>query len=102
MTRILKKATAISVLLILALTMLVGCMTHEHIVGTGAATGYTESAKQWYLIGGLIPLNNVDTKAMSGDSENYKIITQTTLIDAILSGIGGVATLQVRTVQVIK
>lgn len=101
MTRILKKATAISVLLVLALTMLVGCMTHEHIVGTGAATGYTESAKQWYLIGGLLPLNNVDTKAMSGAAQNYKIITQTTIIDAVISSLTG-GLLVPRTVKVIK
>jgi len=97
----LKRATAIGVLAVLALVMLVGCMTHEHIVGTGAATGYTESAKQWYLLGGLIPLNNVDTKAMSGDAQNYKIVTQTTIIDAII----GTLTLELlvpRTVKVIK
>jgi len=101
MAKAVRNVILLGLIAVLAFSM-VGCMTHEHIVGTGAATGYTESAKQWYLLWGLVPLNNVDTKAMSGDSENYKIITQTTLIDAILSGIGGVATLQVRTVQVIK
>jgi hypothetical protein len=77
-------------------------MTHEHIVGTGAATGYTESAKQWYLLWGLVPLNKVDTKAMSGGAENYKIVTQSTIVDAILGSIGSFASLSVRTVQVIK
>lgn len=101
MKRIMKKATTIGVLAALVLVVLAGCMTHEHIVGTGAATGYTESAKQWYLIGGLIPLNNVDTKAMSGDAQNYKIITQTTVVDAILGGLTG-SLLVPRTVKVVK
>jgi hypothetical protein len=79
---------------------MIGCMTHEHIIGTGAATGYTESAKQWYIIG-LVPLNSVDTKAMSGGAENYKIVTQTTIIDAVISSVtGGILT--ARTVRVIK
>lgn len=80
--------------------VMVGCITHEHIVGTGAATGYTESAKQFYIIG-LVPLNTVDTKAMSGGAENYKIVTQTGIIDALISSVTG-GILQARTVQVIK
>ena len=80
--------------------VMVGCMTHEHIVGTGAATGYTESAKQFYIIG-LVPLNSVDTKAMSGGAENYKIVTKTSVIDALISSVTG-GVLQARTVQVVK
>ena len=101
MRRVLTKATMIGVLVVFAMSILVGCVTHEHIVGTGAATGYTESAKQWYLIGGLIPLNNVDTKAMSGDSQNYKIITQTSIIDALISGVTS-GLIVARTVKVVK
>jgi hypothetical protein len=101
MKRVLSKATMVTVLAVFAMSLLVGCMTHEHIVGTGAATGYTESAKQWYLIGGLIPLNDVDTKAMSGDSQNYKIVTQTTIIDALITGVTS-GLIAARTVKVIK
>lgn len=101
MTRVLRKATMIAVLAVFAMSFLVGCMTHEHIVGTGAATGYTESTKQWYLIGGLLPLNNVDTKAMSGNAQNYKIVTQTTIIDGLITGFTG-GLLVPRTVKVIK
>ena len=101
MKQALKKATAIGILAVLAMTMLVGCMTHEHIVGTGAATGYTESAKQWYFLYGLLALNNVDTKAMSGAAQNYKIITQTTIIDAVISSLTA-GLLVPRTVKVVK
>ena len=98
-----KKAMRNTVLLglvaVFAFSML-GCITHEHIVGTGAATGYTESAKQWYIVG-LLPLNNVDTKAMSGNAENYKIVTQTSIIDGIITSLTG-GLLVPRTVRVIK
>ena len=56
MKQYLKKAVSIGVLAIFAMTMLAGCFTHEHIVGTGAATGYTESAKQWYLLYGAMQI----------------------------------------------
>jgi hypothetical protein len=101
MKQVLKKATAIGIIAVLAMTMLVGCFTNEHIVGTGAATGYTESAKQWYLLWGALAINNVDTKAMSGAAQNYKIITQTTIVDAVISSITG-GILVPRTVKVIK
>jgi hypothetical protein len=100
MVKALKSTVLILLIAVMAFSF-VGCLTHEHIVGTGAQTGYTESAKQWYLAFGLIPLNTVDTKAMSGDSENYKIVTQMGVIDAIISGITS-GILGARTVQVIK
>jgi Bor protein len=101
MKQVLKKATAITIVAVFAMTLLAGCFTNEHIVGTGAATGYTESAKQWYLIYGLLALNNVDTKAMSGAAQNYKIITQTSVVDALISSLT-VGLLVPRTVKVIK
>ena len=101
MKEIFKKATLIGVLAVFAMVMLVGCYTNEHIVGTGAATGYTESAKQWYLLYGLLPLNNVDTKAMSGAAQNYKIITQQSVVDMVITGLTA-GLLSPRTVKVIK
>jgi len=101
MKQVLKRATAIGIIAVFAMTLLAGCFTNEHIVGTGAATGYTESAKQWYLLFGLLAVNNVDTKAMSGAAQNYKIITQTSVIDAVISGLT-FGLLSPRTVKVIK
>ena len=100
MKNTIKRAFMVAVTAIV-LVSLGGCMTHEHIVGTGAATGYTESSKQWFLLYGLIPLGNVDTKAMAGGAPDYKIVTQTTIIDAIISNIT-VGLLIPRTVKVIK
>ncbi len=101
MKKVLRNTVLLGLVALFAFSVL-ACTTHEHIVGTGASTGFTESTKQWYLLWGLIPLNSVDTKAMSGGSENYKIVTQTSIVDAILSGFGSAVSLQVRTVQVIK
>ncbi|MFP4377311.1 MAG: Bor/Iss family lipoprotein [Spirochaetales bacterium] len=95
------KSTVLVVLIAIMAFSFVGCLTNEHIVGTGAQTGYTESAKQWYLIYGLVPLNTVDTKAMSGGSENYKIVTQMGVLDAIVNVLTG-GIVSARTVEVVK
>lgn len=100
MKKAVRKVAVLTVVVALLFT-LASCTTHEHIVGTGAATGYTESAKQWYLLYGLIPLNNVDTKAMSGGAANYKIVTQTTIIDSLLGSLTA-GLIMPRTVRVIK
>ena len=42
MARTMRSLVLIGLVATFALVM-VGCMTHEHVVGTGAATGYTES-----------------------------------------------------------
>ena len=100
MMKAVRKVAVLTVAVALLFT-LASCMTHEHVVGTGAATGYTESAKQWFLLYGLMPLNKVDTKAMSGGATNYKIVTQTTIIDALLGSLTG-GLIMPRTVRVIK
>ncbi len=100
MKHVLRNVVVVGLIAAMLLTM-VGCMSHEHIVGSGAQTGYTESALQWYLILGLIPLNDVDTKEMSGGAENYKILTETSLLGALIASVtSGIVT--ARTVKVIK
>lgn len=61
-----------------------GCLTHRHIVGSGASTGQSETAKDWYLLWGLVRLNTVDTKAMAGSASNYTIDTQESFIDGLI------------------
>ena len=45
--------------------LLSACSTHTHVVGNGPSKGETVQARQWYILWGLIPLNNVDTNAMA-------------------------------------
>tara|TARA_X000000368_G_scaffold417007_1_gene412259 strand:- start:1577 stop:1882 length:306 start_codon:yes stop_codon:yes gene_type:complete len=87
--------------------MLVGCSTNIHTVGAGPQTGMSNTARQYYLLYGLIPVNRVDTNEMakSMQAENYEIKTQVGPVDvginlasAIL--VGGVVSS--RTVTVTK
>ena len=81
---------------------LVSCTTHVHTIGNGPQTGATETAKQWYILFGLIPLTDVDTGAMAGGAADYEITTQTAPIDIVISMVIGMTTISSRTVTVKK
>tara|TARA_B100000315_G_C14324688_1_gene472418 strand:- start:379 stop:633 length:255 start_codon:yes stop_codon:yes gene_type:complete len=84
------------------LVFAVGCATHIHTVGTGARSGQSEQTRQWYVLWGLVPLNDVDTNAMAGGSANYEIKTSSTFMDAIIGGVTGMVTVNCRTVKVTR
>ena len=93
--------------------LFLGCATHVHNVGAGPQIGHKITARQYYLLWGLVPINSVDTNALVGTDingkqiENYEIHTQTGLIDIALAiGLGiftyglGPVIIQSRTVTV--
>jgi predicted small secreted protein len=71
---------------------LTSCMATTHTVGAGGKSNgkpghYDVKKKQWYLLGGLIPLNHVDAKNLAGGAENYTVRVTTSFGDLMLSGI---------------
>jgi hypothetical protein len=56
--------------------------------------------KQWYALWGAVPINEVDSKEMAGDSENYTIITKFTFGDYLISFFTSAASITVQTVVV--
>ncbi|MBC8311829.1 MAG: hypothetical protein H8E72_05950, partial [Candidatus Marinimicrobia bacterium] len=64
--------------------LIVGCSTHVHTVGAGPQTGEVTSARQWYVLFGLVPLNTVDVNEMSGDAKDLEIKTSTAPLDIII------------------
>lgn len=96
----------IVIMLMLASSLLiVGCSTHVHTVGAGPQTGLTNTARQYYLLYGLVPLNTVDTGEMSDGATDYEIQTQIAPTDIGISlastiMIGGIVSS--RTVKVTK
>tara|TARA_Y100001970_G_C14202857_1_gene842184 strand:- start:1501 stop:1794 length:294 start_codon:yes stop_codon:yes gene_type:complete len=93
---------------IIVLTLLMvftACATHTHVVGDGPSTGLTETKRQYYLLFGLVPLNQVDTKAMVGDATDFKIETGQQAIDVVIGMAAGLiipTTVTSRTVTVTK
>ncbi len=96
------KKFAVVVLILVFCFSLLGCYTIQHQVGSGASSGVKMEKKQWFILFGLIPLNEVDTKAMAAGTENYTIQTQQSFVDVVIGVFTGYVTIYPRTVTVTK
>ncbi|NOZ08546.1 MAG: hypothetical protein GXO91_06665 [FCB group bacterium] len=95
------KKAGILLVILLAL-FVVGCTTHIHTIGNGPQTGEMIQARQWYILFGLVPLNEVDTHEMAGDAADYEIKTETSAIDILIGIPASYVTVSSRTVTVTK
>ena len=92
----------------LLLFSLIACSSHTHVVGSGPSSGVTVSARQYYVLWGLVPVGiggGADTNAMAGDAENYAIETKAAFMDYLISGLANMiipTTISARTVTVTK
>lgn len=89
-------------ILAMAVFSLSSCYTHVHRIGQGAKTEQKISKKQWYILWGLVPLNDVDTHALAGDAEDYEIKTQHSFVDLLIGIFTGIVTIHPKTVTVKK
>ena len=95
----LRKCTA--VLLLVAMVLMMGCAAHTHKVGHGAVLNRTRIVeRQWYLLYGLVPINEVDTHAMIGGKNHYEMRTEVTVMDFIYISLFSPLTVTCRTVTV--
>ena len=82
----------ITITLIISM-LFISCATHVHTVGYGPQSGVKATARQYYLLWGLVPLNTVDTNEMAGTDingnqiENYEIQTQFGVLDIAINWI---------------
>ena len=100
----------ITITLIISM-LFISCATHLHTVGHGPQKGVKSSARQYYLLGGLVPINSVDTNELAGTDingnsiENYEIQTQFGALDIVINWISIMTTgmfISSRTVTVTK
>ena len=87
-----------AVLLIVGILFVIGCAMHTHVVGKGAQI----ESRQWYVLWGLVPINDVDTQVMAGEATDYEITTEVNLLDAILNTVLSEISIYCRTVTVRK
>lgn len=92
----------IMALCIISLLVLSACATHIHKIGAGSSQGQATEARQWYVLWGLVPLNNVDSAQMAGGAANYEIKTELSPIDWVFNLFTGIVTIHSRTVTVTK
>ena len=91
-----------AVVLILGVLLLIGCAAHVHKVGNGAQDNDMMMARQWYVLFGLVPINEVNTNAMAGAATDYEIMTQYTGLDVIINIFTSAISIHSRTVIVRK
>ncbi len=92
----------ICILVITSFLFLAGCYTIKHDVGNGAQGNTTVSERQWFVLWGLVPINDVDSKAMAGGATDYEITTQMTFVDVIIGAFTGLITVAPMSVTVKK
>ena len=96
-----KSLTAISILILITFA-LSSCYVMNHTVGEGAKGNSEVVQRQWYVLWGLAPLNDVDTNSMAGGAEDYNIEVKQSFVDAIIGAFTGAVTIAPRTVTVTK
>jgi hypothetical protein len=69
---------------------------------TGARGNQTTEQRQWHVLWGLVPINTVDTAAMSGGADNYTVHTETSVLDFVINLFTSIVTVNSRTVTVTK
>jgi hypothetical protein len=93
------KKIARLIVITLMLVSMVACTTHIHKVGKGAQGNDVTKTRQWYVLWGLVPLNEVDTQEMAKGAENYEIKTETCFVDGIINAFVGAVTVSTRSVE---
>ena len=82
----------ITITLIISM-LFISCATHLHTVGYGPQIGVKATARQYYLLWGLVPINTIDTNEMAGldingkQIENYEIQTQAGPLDVVINSV---------------
>jgi len=93
---------ACSILVLCTLLPLAGCFTMTHQVGTGGTHTSDQDERQWWILWGLVPLNDVDSRAMAGGATDYTVKTEWSPIDVILNIFTSFVTVYSQTVTVTK
>ena len=62
-----------------------GCVSHNHNIGLGATGTGKVSARQYYILFGLIAVNDVDSQRLATDLTSYSIETGFGIVDLLWS-----------------
>ena len=89
-------------LIVVLIAGMVGCMTHTHVVGKGAQGVSTQEARQWYVLFGLVPINNANSAMLAGNATDYTIKTEISPLDFVINIFTSWITVYSRTVSVTR
>ncbi|MDE0638791.1 MAG: hypothetical protein OXI43_23365 [Candidatus Poribacteria bacterium] len=95
-----------AMLCIASVLFIVGCAAHVHNIGDGPPRPSRPQEeiveRQWYLLWGLVPINEIDTNDIAGDATDYQIVTSMTVVDWLVAVVLSPASIYSRTVVVKK
>ncbi len=99
-----RKLFSMSMIALLLFVMVAasGCATHIHVVGDGGEGQEILEERQWYILWGLVPINDVDTAEMAEGASDYTIETEQSALDVIINIFTSIVTVYSRTVTVTK
>lgn len=89
-------------LLLFAMVVASGCAAHTHVIGNGGSGSETVEQRQWYVLWGLVPINEVDSATMAEGASNYTIETEQSALDVVINIFTSIVTVYSRTVTVTK
>jgi predicted small secreted protein len=78
------------------------CYTMSHKVGNGGTAASETSERQWFVLFGLIPINEVDSHAMADGATNYTVTTEQSVLDVVINIFTSWITVYSREVTVTK
>ncbi len=96
-----RRAALVGFLFLFTLS-LVGCAAHIHKVGDGSQGDEMTIQRQWYVLWGLVPINDVDTEQMAAGAKDYQIVTEQSALDFVINIFTGIVSVTSRTVTVSK
>jgi len=88
--------------MIIIISFLAACAAHIHKVGQGAQGTEKIEARQWYVLWGLVPINEVDTQQMAAGAKDYTIKTENSVLDIVINIFTTNVSIVSRTVTVTK
>jgi hypothetical protein len=89
-------------LLLFGLLVASGCAAHIHVIGDGGSGTDMVEQRQWYVLWGLVPINDVDTSDMAEGASDYTIQTEQSALDVVINIFTSWVTVYSRTVTVTK
>jgi len=84
-----KKSILNTIFSVCLVMMLSSCYSLTYNVGQGAQAGVSVSAKNHFLIGGLVAVGTSNPTMMAGGAKDYTVNIQHSFIDGLLSGLTG-------------
>ena len=90
------------VLLLASIFLFSGCFTQRHVVGDGSQSGEVEEVRQWFVLWGLVPINEVYSADMADGARSYEVKTEHNALDVIISIFTGWVSVLPKTVTVTR